>query len=383
PPASPEEPPPPVEESPPLADEPPTDGAELPPERLSFGIGPAGVASESTYTSPRMWSAFCAGTPGASTGWTNWTCMPVAVTVSSPSLLTTSGATVNSWTPACLSAALSASSACWYGSAWSCPCTCTPSWSIVTGTPPIEAAPTSTATVSVGLPVFVIEAVTSIFLRTIWPPPRLTVPRLDSPLVASPPLLVREADVVASNAALSGGADGFGEVVVGEVDVFVVLVAEVVEEPDVVVPGPSPVGRVTVGTGIGRVVLLSELNRRRFFRSRLSGAAHLAFQAASATLKRRLKPFGACMPLGAPPDDEASWHSAVASYSLAWATAYGPPLLPNDSLSVACEPGQRASAYWGCEKLPAAAVWPSGPVSNGLDVPSANGELSTCAWAIE
>lgn len=53
-------------------------------ERSSFGGFPAGTASESTNTSPRMCSANCAGTPDWFTGWVNTRCTPVAVTVSSP-----------------------------------------------------------------------------------------------------------------------------------------------------------------------------------------------------------------------------------------------------------------------------------------------------------
>ena len=52
--------------------------------RPRFGGAPAGTASESRYTSPRMCSAYWAGTPDCSTGWVNATCNPVAVTVTSP-----------------------------------------------------------------------------------------------------------------------------------------------------------------------------------------------------------------------------------------------------------------------------------------------------------
>ncbi len=62
---------------------------------------------------------------------------------------------------------------------------CTPSLSIVTGTPPIVAAPTVTTALYAGVPSFVIDAVTWMPSITIWPPPRLTRPRLDSPLVTS------------------------------------------------------------------------------------------------------------------------------------------------------------------------------------------------------
>jgi hypothetical protein len=51
-------------------------------ERSRVGGFPAGTASESTYTSPRMCSTNCAGTPDWFTGWVNTTCTPVAVTVS-------------------------------------------------------------------------------------------------------------------------------------------------------------------------------------------------------------------------------------------------------------------------------------------------------------
>jgi hypothetical protein len=53
-------------------------------ERLRFGRSPAGTASESRKTSPRMCSAYWAGTPDWLTGWVNTTCSPVAVRVSSP-----------------------------------------------------------------------------------------------------------------------------------------------------------------------------------------------------------------------------------------------------------------------------------------------------------
>ena len=53
-------------------------------ERSRSGAFPAGTASESTNTSPRMCSAYWAGTPDWFTGWVNTRCNPVAVTVSSP-----------------------------------------------------------------------------------------------------------------------------------------------------------------------------------------------------------------------------------------------------------------------------------------------------------
>jgi hypothetical protein len=82
-----DEPPPPVEAPPevffmpdcrPLGQE-----EEKEEERLRFGRAPAGTASESRNTSPRMCSAYWAGTPDWLTGWVNTTCSPVAVTVSS------------------------------------------------------------------------------------------------------------------------------------------------------------------------------------------------------------------------------------------------------------------------------------------------------------
>src|SRR6185437_128643 len=97
-------------------------------------------------------------------------------------LVVTSGVTRKIWIPACFNAPFSASLACWYGNAWFWPATCTPSWSIVTGTPPIVAEAIRTATLSlVVLPSFVTLAETWIPSTTIWPPPRLTSPRLDSP----------------------------------------------------------------------------------------------------------------------------------------------------------------------------------------------------------
>jgi hypothetical protein len=53
-------------------------------EKPRSGSAPAGTASESTKTSPRMCSTYWAGTPDWFTGWVNTTCNPVAVTVSSP-----------------------------------------------------------------------------------------------------------------------------------------------------------------------------------------------------------------------------------------------------------------------------------------------------------
>jgi hypothetical protein len=53
-------------------------------EKPRSGSAPAGTASESTKTSPRMCSTYCAGTPDWFTGWVNTTCNPVAVTVSAP-----------------------------------------------------------------------------------------------------------------------------------------------------------------------------------------------------------------------------------------------------------------------------------------------------------
>jgi hypothetical protein len=52
-------------------------------ERSRFGGFPAGTASESTNTSPRMCSTNWVGTPDWFTGWVNTRCTPVALTVSS------------------------------------------------------------------------------------------------------------------------------------------------------------------------------------------------------------------------------------------------------------------------------------------------------------
>jgi hypothetical protein len=87
----------------PLPDEAPPDGApDVPPhadedeedgenedadpeeEKPRSGRAPAGCASESTNTSPRMCSTYWAGTPGGLIGCVNTTCTPVAVTVISP-----------------------------------------------------------------------------------------------------------------------------------------------------------------------------------------------------------------------------------------------------------------------------------------------------------
>jgi len=97
-----DEPPPAVDEPPPAVDAPLDVLLEWPPpqdddaddadeadedadeeERSRFGGFPAGTASESTNTSPRMCSTNCAGTPDWFTGCVNTTCTPVAVTVSS------------------------------------------------------------------------------------------------------------------------------------------------------------------------------------------------------------------------------------------------------------------------------------------------------------
>ncbi|HEY2542767.1 MAG TPA: hypothetical protein VGH92_06900, partial [Gaiellaceae bacterium] len=66
----------------PESDEPESDE----PEKPVSESGAAGVARESTNTSPRMCSTNWAGTPGGLTGWVNTMCTPVAVTVSSPEL---------------------------------------------------------------------------------------------------------------------------------------------------------------------------------------------------------------------------------------------------------------------------------------------------------
>ena len=90
---------PPARDEPPPADKPLPDFAERkwplprqddesdePLENGIFASGAAGVARESTNTSPRMCSTYWAGTPGGLAGWVNTMCTPVAVTVSSPAL---------------------------------------------------------------------------------------------------------------------------------------------------------------------------------------------------------------------------------------------------------------------------------------------------------
>jgi hypothetical protein len=116
------------------------------------------------------------------------------------------------------------------------------------------------------------------------------------------------------------------------------------------------------------------------------GPLHFVFHVASAWLSRLSKPKGTAsvfVPFAPGPLKlfEGSEASAFARLLSAAEAAYGPPWLPYVASSG--PPGHRASAYWGCWKLPAAAVCPTGPVSKGLAVPSANGELSTCEWAIE
>jgi len=87
---------PPADELPPAVEEPPEwrpprqeeEGEEFEEnedeEKPRSGSAPAGTASESTKTSPRMCSTYWAGTPDWFTGWVNTTCTPVAVTVISP-----------------------------------------------------------------------------------------------------------------------------------------------------------------------------------------------------------------------------------------------------------------------------------------------------------
>jgi hypothetical protein len=149
------------------------------------------------------------------------------------------------------------------------------------------------------------------------------------------------------------------------------------------------VGIVTGGLGglgtFGRCT--GVLGFRRDGAFSLRGTSHVAFNVARAALSRWETPLGSFRPggegaEGADPPLEASVHSEVAWKAVASATAYGPPWLPNDALPEAL-PGQRASAYWGCWKWDAAAVCPTGPVSKGLDVPSADGELSMAEWASE
>ena len=57
-----------------------------------------------------------------------------------------SGPTRKIWMPAFFNAAFSESLACWYGTPCVWPARCTPSWSIVTGTPPMVAEATVTPT---------------------------------------------------------------------------------------------------------------------------------------------------------------------------------------------------------------------------------------------
>jgi hypothetical protein len=139
--------------------------------------------------------------------------------------------------------------------------------------------------------------------------------------------------------------------------------------------GVVTVGVVTFGTGTGTLGGVGAFSLR--------GTSHFAFHAARAAPSLRESAFGRAMPGGDVPfEPEASEHSAVALKEVAAATAYGPPWFPNDALPEFLS-GQRASAYCGCWKWVAAAVCPMGPVSAGLAVPSANGELSTAEWASE
>ena len=146
-------------------------------------------------------------------------------------------------------------------------------------------------------------------------------------------------------------------------------------------------GATGVGTVAAGIVTVGFFRPRDgFFRPR--GTANFAFQAASVCRSLRSNPLGvanlvddgALIPLN---EFEASSASAVALNSPASATADGCPFVPYVALPESLSPGQRASAYCGCWKFPAATVCPIGPVSAGLAVPSANGELSTCVWDIE
>jgi hypothetical protein len=154
----------------------------------------------------------------------------------------------------------------------------------------------------------------------------------------------------------------------------------------ILTPPMVAVGVETVGVGIGFGALVIGVVRVGAGLSKPRRTPHFAFHSASVCRSLRSNPLGAAIlvddalvPLN---ECQASEASAVALNSLASATAYGCPWVPYVALPELL-PGQRASAYCGCWKLPAAAVCPIGPVSAGLAVPWAKGALSTCVWDIE
>src|SRR5579859_5519852 len=242
---------------------------------------------------------------------------------------------------------------------------------------------------------------------TIWPPPRTTRPSLESAAVTNVSVLgsSRATLVDSSSDSPSGGAadgvdadasDRLGSVVggggngddgVGDDGTAAdgTVTGGAMGTPPTVAVGVETDGAGTgigVGIGIGGLVAgavsvgTDRLSPRR--------PPHFAFQPASICRSLRSNPLGAANlvgALGSLNGFEASDASALALNSPADASAYGCPWVPYVALPES--PGQRASAYCGCWKLPAAAVCPIGPVSAGLAVPSANGELSTCVCAIE
>src|SRR4051794_1415501 len=215
---------------------------------------------------------------------------------------------------------------------------------------------------------------------TIWPSPMLTRFRLDSPLVTSAPLFGSSAvrAVEWSSVAPSPEADDSEREGVNCCGAAPGTDGTVTDGT-VATPPTVTVGVVTVGTvPIGGVAFGGAGGFRP------SGTSHFAFHASRARSRRRSNPFGSASlpdPVGPLKPLDAAEASAVALNSPASAVAYGLPCSPYVALPEF--PGQRASAYWGCWKFPAAAVCPMGPVSAGLAVPSANGALSTWVCAIE
>src|SRR5579864_358645 len=179
---------------------------------------------------------------------------------------------------------------------------CTPSWSIVTGTPPIDADATETVAVYFGFPPFVIVAETWIPSITICPPPRLTRPSLDSPLVTSLWVVGSTVARVDDSSSDSPSAGGAVDADANERDGVVMERADargvggngtVTGDGGGCTPPTGTAGVVTVATGVGTVTVGAAGSLPLsvgFFRP--SGPCHFAFQAASTCRRRPSNPRG-------------------------------------------------------------------------------------------
>jgi hypothetical protein len=204
------------------------------------------------------------------------------------------------------------------------------------------------------VPSFAIEAVTWMPSITICPPPMLTRPRLDSPLVTKvlPSRVARVDDrnSVSPSPGVDADASDRGAPVAPTVGK---LVDGTVTDGAGLVPAVLSLGVVTVATGVGTVALgvVTFTFGAGAFGSGAFGIAtvaigvvtvgffgatpcHFAFHPASACRSWPSNPLGTAR-VGAPPGSpgplnpfDASEASAVARYSSAAAVAYGPPWLP-------------------------------------------------------